>query len=79
MASALSAAFSEPLGLLAGARAVGDPLAVLPVLYHLLWRSELTAETRAERLSAASLVRSAPAAVGEVGWDADASTAAVAG
>ncbi|MFF9047133.1 TnsA-like heteromeric transposase endonuclease subunit [Streptomyces parvulus] len=79
VASALLAAFSEPLGLLAGARAVGDPLAVLPVLYHLLWRSELTAETRAERLSAASLVRPAPAAVGEVGWDADASTAAVAG
>ncbi|MER8015783.1 TnsA-like heteromeric transposase endonuclease subunit [Streptomyces griseoluteus] len=79
VASALLAAFSEPLGLLAGARTVGDPLVVLPVLYHLLWRRELTAELRTERLSAAALVRLAPAAVRDVGWDADASAAAVAG
>ncbi|MFE1324334.1 TnsA-like heteromeric transposase endonuclease subunit [Streptomyces sp. NPDC058741] len=79
MADALLAVFSEPLGLLAGARAVGDPLAVLPVLYHLLWHHELTTELRTERLSAASLVRLVPAAVKEVGWDADASAAVVAG
>jgi hypothetical protein len=27
-----------------GAQAVADPLAVLPVLFHLLWCGELTAE-----------------------------------
>jgi hypothetical protein len=27
--------------LLAGAEQVGDPIAVLPVLYHLLWRRKL--------------------------------------
>ncbi|MFE0242045.1 TnsA-like heteromeric transposase endonuclease subunit [Streptomyces sp. NPDC058991] len=79
VAGALLAVFSEPLGLLAGARAVGDPLAVLPVLYHLLWRRELTAELRTQRLSAASLVQPAPTAVREVGWDADSPEAAVAG
>lgn len=79
VAGALLAVFSEPVGLLAGARAARDPLAVLPVLYHLLWCRELTAELQTERLSAASPVRLAPTAVREVGWDADASEAAVAG
>jgi hypothetical protein len=27
-----------------GAEAAGDPVAVLPVLYHLLWRHELAAD-----------------------------------
>jgi hypothetical protein len=27
-----------------GAEAVGDPVAVLPVLYHLLWRQDLAAD-----------------------------------
>ena len=27
-----------------GAEAVGDPIAVLPVLFHLLWRHELVAD-----------------------------------
>jgi hypothetical protein len=27
-----------------GAAAVGEPIAVLPVLFHLLWRQELTVD-----------------------------------
>ena len=29
---------------MAGAEAAGDPIAVLPVLFHLLWRHELAAD-----------------------------------
>jgi hypothetical protein len=43
-AGALRAAFAEPAPLLAGAEAVGDPIAVLPVLFHLLWRHELVTD-----------------------------------
>jgi hypothetical protein len=41
LTAALPAAFAEPTPLMAGAEAVGDPIAVLPVLFHLLWRHEL--------------------------------------
>ena len=41
VAAALRAAFAAPAGLLDGAEEVGDPIAVLPVLFHLLWRREL--------------------------------------
>jgi hypothetical protein len=34
--------FATPTPLLAGAAAVGDPIAVLPVLFHLLWRQGLS-------------------------------------
>ncbi|WP_156959787.1 hypothetical protein [Nocardia sp. BMG51109] len=37
VAAALLEAFSESRTLIDGARSVGDPIAVLPVLYHLLW------------------------------------------
>lgn len=37
-ADRLREVFAEPLPLLAGAEHVGDRLAVLPVLYHLLWQ-----------------------------------------
>ena len=36
--------FATPTPLMAGAEAVGDPIAVLPVLFHLLWRHELTCD-----------------------------------
>jgi hypothetical protein len=36
--------FVEPVGLMAGAALVGDPIAVLPVLYHLLWCGDLVAD-----------------------------------
>lgn len=35
--------FATPIGLMDGAAKVGDPIAVLPVLFHLLWCHELTA------------------------------------
>ena len=44
VAEALSRVFAEPLGLLAGAEAVGDSIAVLPVLFHMLWRHDLSAD-----------------------------------
>lgn len=36
--------FAESAPLLVGAEAVGDPIAVLPVLFHLLWRQDLVAD-----------------------------------
>ena len=44
LAEALRAAFAAPVPLMDGAEAAGDPIAVLPVLYHLLWRQELAAD-----------------------------------
>ncbi|MFI0743315.1 hypothetical protein ACH4PU_35360 [Streptomyces sp. NPDC021100] len=40
-AARLLVVFAEPLALMDGAAAVGEPLAVLPVLFHLLWSHEL--------------------------------------
>ena len=37
-------AFGSGLELMDGAEAAGDPLATLPVLFHLIWRRELTAD-----------------------------------
>ncbi|MFE9513716.1 TnsA-like heteromeric transposase endonuclease subunit [Streptomyces sp. NPDC006643] len=48
--------FADPLPLLAGAERVGDRLAVLPVLYHLLWRHELTADLMTAPLGTGTLV-----------------------
>jgi hypothetical protein len=36
--------FGKPLELMAGADVIGDPIAVLPALFHLLWRRELCAD-----------------------------------
>ncbi len=36
--------FAAPTPLMAGAQAAGDPIAVLPVLFHLLWCHELTGD-----------------------------------
>ncbi|MEU7892477.1 TnsA-like heteromeric transposase endonuclease subunit [Nonomuraea sp. NPDC049152] len=44
VAAALLAAFTEPAELMAGAQSVSDPIAVLPVLFHLLWRHQLAAD-----------------------------------
>ncbi|MEV7190711.1 TnsA-like heteromeric transposase endonuclease subunit [Streptomyces sp. NPDC093510] len=79
VADRLRGVFVQHQGLLAGARTVGDPIAVLPVLFHLLWCRELAVDLVGERLSAATVVGLAPAATGEVGSDADASAASVAG
>ena len=40
---------------MAGAAAVGDPIAVLPALFHLMWRHALVADL-AVRLTADTLV-----------------------
>lgn len=44
MAAALRAVFADPTPLMAGAAVVGDPVAVLPVLFHLLWRHDLVTD-----------------------------------
>jgi hypothetical protein len=57
VADRLREVFAEPLPLIAGAEQVGDRLAVLPVLYHLLWKHELAADLTAAPLGAATVVR----------------------
>jgi hypothetical protein len=56
-AAGLRQAFREPLPLLDGARRAGDPIAVLPVLFHLLWTHVLEADLDSAPLSASSVVR----------------------
>jgi hypothetical protein len=56
VAQALVETFIRPAPLLAGAAAAGDRLAVLPVLYHLLWRHVLTTDLAAAPLSSSSIV-----------------------
>ena len=55
-ASSLRQAFRDPLPLLEGAKRVGDPIAVLPVLYHLLWTHVLVADLDSAPLSGSSVV-----------------------
>jgi hypothetical protein len=56
IAEVLTGVFAAPTPLLNGAGLAGDPLAVLPVLYHLLWKHTLTTELRASLLRPSSLV-----------------------
>lgn len=44
VAAALRTACTDGLGVAEAAEAVGDPIAVLPVLFHLLWQGELTVD-----------------------------------
>lgn len=44
VAAALREVFASPVPLMVGAARVGDPIAVLPVLFLLLWRGELAAD-----------------------------------
>ncbi len=44
VAGKLREVFVAGVELMAGARAAGDPIAVLPVLFHLMWRQELMAD-----------------------------------
>ena len=44
LAAVLREVFAAPGPLLAGAQAAGDPIAVLPVLFHLLWRHDLAVD-----------------------------------
>jgi hypothetical protein len=59
VAAALLQAFTVPGPLMAGAESVGDPIAVLPVLFHLLWRHDLQADLSTP-LHPDAVVRTAP-------------------
>jgi hypothetical protein len=56
IAGVLAAVFAEPKPLIGGAREAGDPVAVLPVLYHLLWNQVLATDVTAGVLGFGSLV-----------------------
>jgi hypothetical protein len=53
----LGEVFADEAPLLGGAAAAGDPVAVLPVLFGMLWRGELTAELERDLLGPAMLVQ----------------------
>ena len=57
--AALRAAFAAPTLLMAGAEAVGDPIAVLPVLFHLLWQHELVTDLSVPLHPCAAVTRAA--------------------
>lgn len=57
-AAALVAAFAKSRPMIEGARSVGDPVAVLPVLHHLLWSKELIVDL-SQRLESVSIVSAA--------------------
>ncbi|WP_328725086.1 TnsA-like heteromeric transposase endonuclease subunit [Streptomyces sp. NBC_00259] len=59
IASGLREVFAAPHPLMAGATMAGDPIAVLPVLFHLLWLHELLVDVRVP-LHAAAMVSSGP-------------------
>ena len=57
LAARLGEVFAGPGPLLGGAAAAGDPVAVLPVLFGMLWRGELAAELERDLLGPATAVR----------------------
>ena len=59
LTAALRAAFAAPTLLMAGAEAVGDPIAVLPVLFHLLWQHELATDLSVPLHPCAAVTRAA--------------------
>jgi hypothetical protein len=59
VAARLRQAFARPAPLLTGVRSVGDPIAVLPVAYHLLWAHVLETDLATVPLSQSSLVTAA--------------------
>ncbi|MGQ4398835.1 TnsA-like heteromeric transposase endonuclease subunit [Streptomyces hayashii] len=77
VADRLVEVFADGTGLLDGARKVGDQIAVLPVLFHLLWRRILTTDLESGLLSADTPVQHGE--VREGGGDAVASAAAASG
>jgi hypothetical protein len=54
--SALKMAFAQPAPLLATVRSVGDPIGVLPSLFHLMWRGVLHADLAGGPLTGTTLV-----------------------
>ena len=65
LAARLGEVFAEPGPLLGGASAAGDPVAVLPVLFGMLWRGELAADLERDLLGVATLVHARRGCVGE--------------
>lgn len=59
IADRLVRVFDEPAPLLAGATETGDPLLVLPVLFHLLWSRALEADLASQLLASDSMVHTA--------------------
>jgi hypothetical protein len=60
VAAAALDAFAAPRTLISGAEAIGDPIAVLPTIYHLIWIGKLAVELFT-RLDATSVVSAVPA------------------
>lgn len=58
-AAALAAALERPAPLMRTAEAAGDPIAVLPTLYHMLWSGQLRADLESEPLGESTLVAAA--------------------
>lgn len=56
VAEELLAAFSHPRPLMSGVRLVGDPVSVLPVLFHLVWHQRLAVELGRAPLSETTVV-----------------------
>jgi hypothetical protein len=61
IAGQLLAAFASPAPLLHTVQQVGDQLAVLPVLYHLLWAGQLTADLTVAPLNPLTMARAVAA------------------
>ncbi|MCW2935934.1 MAG: hypothetical protein JWM19_6896 [Actinomycetia bacterium] len=57
VAEVLLGVFADGKPLMSGARNVGGPVAVLPVLYRLMWKHELVAGLREELLGPRSTVQ----------------------
>jgi len=58
-ASALMTAFAQPAPLMKTARTGGDPIAVLPSAFHMLWSGPLRADLASGPLGRSTLVRAA--------------------
>ena len=62
--ASLREVFASPTALTVGARRVGDPVAVLPVLFAMLWRGELVTDVDDALLGPSSMITlAAPAGV----------------
>jgi hypothetical protein len=71
LARDLAGIFERPRALMEGARAAGHPVAVLPVLFGLLWRRALLADLASEPLDSRSVVWSpGPGGDGLQAWRA---------
>jgi hypothetical protein len=57
LAARLGEVFAEPGPLMGGAAVAGDPVAVLPVLFGMLWRGELAADLERGLLGPVTVVR----------------------